>query len=303
MSTSAIATDLTPCIITPLLLIPTERWRTLIIKDETKQVSGAFKYRGIRHRLMSVPRGSGLVTASTGNHAAGLAIAAQDKGCNLHVFVPATTPEAKLRRIEQRSARLHLIEGGYDDCARLAKGYGTRHSLDYIHSFDDPKIIEGHQALFSEITRVAPLPDMVFAPIGGGGLVSAAIKAWGRLGTRVLGVEPCAGPAMAESLTAKRPVRLQVPAGPAEGLLVQRVGDHPFAICSDYGLTVETVDDPEIEAAIRLLYIEAGIRAEYAGAAAVAAALRHYEPEKRALCIISGGNIDDQRWGRCVGNT
>lgn len=294
--------EMTPCIVTPLLDIPTECWGTLTVKDETKQVSGAFKYRGIRHKLMSIPRGSGLVTASTGNHAAGLAIAAQDKGCNLHVFVPATTPEAKLRRIEERSARLHLIEGSYDDCARLARVYGTRHGLNYIHSFDDPKIIEGHQALFSEITRVAPLPDMVFAPIGGGGLVSAAIKAWGRSGARVIGVEHSCAPAMAESLRAKRPVDLQVPVGPAEGLLVQRVGDHPFAICSDYGLTVETVDDQEIETAIQLLYIEAGIRAEYAGAAAMAAALRYRQPEKRALCIISGGNIDDHRWRKCVGD-
>jgi threonine dehydratase len=227
-------------------------------------------------------------------------MAAQGRGSDVHAFVPATTSAVKLRRIEQCGARLHLIEGNYGDCERLAGAYGERHRLDYIHSFDDPQIIMGNQSLFREIADVAPLPDMTFVPVGGGGLVSAAITAWGRLGSRVIGVEHCSAPAMAESLKAGRPVSVQGPASPAEGPLVRRVGNHPFAICSGYGLTVETVDDSEIEAAIRLLYARAGIRAEYAGAAALAGALRYHAPEKHALCIISGGNIDDQRWERCI---
>jgi threonine dehydratase len=271
-----------------------------VIKDETKQVSGAFNYRGIRYRLASAASGRGMVTASTGNHAAGLAMAARGKMRDLDAFVPATTPAAKLRRIDRHGARLHLIEGGYDDCERLARAYAARHGLDYIHAFDDPQVIAGHQSLFSEIGRVAALPDMAFVPVGGGGLVSAAITAWGRLGTRVIGVEHCCAPAMAQSLRAGRPVSAQVLTGAAEGLLIKRVGDYPFAVCSDYGLAVETVDDSEIEAAVRFLYVEAGIRAEFAGAAALAAALRYHAPGKRALCVISGGNIDDQRWERCL---
>src|ERR1700689_4731045 len=142
---------------------------------------------------------------------------------------------------------------------------------------------------------------MLFVPVGGGGLVSAAIMAWGRLGTRIIGVEHSSAPAMAESLRSGRPVTIPAHTGPAEGLLVRRVGDHPFAICSAYGLRIETVADTEIERALRLLHVEVGIQAEYAGAAAVAAALRHDAPEKRALCIVSGGNIDDSRWQQCLG--
>ncbi len=300
MSLSTISASLTPCVVTPITGLPTERWKSLMVKDETKQVSGAFKYRGIRHRLASVPPGSGLVTASTGNHAAGLALAAREHGCPLDVFVPATTPAAKREKISRYGARLHLIEGGYDDCAARAAAFGARHELEYVHSFDDPQIIEGHRGLFDEITRVMPPPDTVFVPVGGGGLVSAAITAWGRLDTRIIGVEHKSAPAMAESLRLGRPTILPVPTGPAEGLLVRRVGDIPFAVCADYGLTVETIDDSEIEGAIRLLYLRARIRAEYAGAAAVAAALRHYAPTKRVLCVVSGGNIDHSRWQRCL---
>jgi threonine dehydratase len=299
MSPSGIA-KLAPCVVTPIVDIPTARWAELLVKDETQQVSGAFKYRGIRNRMASVLPGSSLVTASTGNHGGGLALAARDLGCTLHVFAPSSTPMAKQERIGRHGAQLHLVHGSYDDCAADAMSLGARHGLEYVHSFDDPQIIQGHQTLFSEIDMVMPVPEVVFVPIGGGGLVSAAIAAWGEQRTRIVGVEHASAPAMAESLRAGRPVILPPLSGPAEGLLVRQVGNHPFAACAAYGLTVETVGDGEIENAIRLLHRVAGIRAEYAGAAAIAAALRHVAPEERALCIVSGGNIDSSRWQRCL---
>jgi threonine dehydratase len=286
--------------VTPLVELPVGRWRQLLVKDETKQVSGAFKYRGIRHKIAAIAPGAPLVTASTGNHGAGLAIAARDHGCALHVFVPETTPRVKCLRMSRHGAMLHLVRGGYDDCADLAHRHADRHGMSYIHSFDDPEIVAGHQELFREVERVTEPPDVLFVPVGGGGLVSAAVEVWGRGPVRIIGVEHATAPAMLTSLAAGRRVTVAPGTGPAEGLMVRRVGAYPFEICAAHGLTVETVSDAEIQHALRALYRLAGIRAEYAGAAAVAAALRRGHPGQRALCVVSGGNIDNALWRGCV---
>ncbi len=283
-------------VLTPVVELAGHGWRRLLVKDETKQISGAFKYRGSFHKLRHAAIGRGLVTASTGNHAAGLARVAASMQWPLVVFLPDTTPDTKIANVRRWGATVSIREGGYDACEADARAYAHAVGASFVHSFDDEEIIAGHRTLFREVDAVVGLPDTAFVPIGGGGLVSAAIAEWGRRPVRLVGVEHADAPAMRRSLAAGRRVTLERASGLAEGLLVRTVGRLTFAVCNDYGLHVETVTDDELRQAMRILYYEAGIRAEAAGAAALAAALREPDRRRGVLCVVSGGNVSAGAW-------
>lgn len=285
--------------VTPVHELTAHGWRRLLVKDETRQVSGAFKFRGVAHKLSRIDVGAPLVTASTGNHAAALSVAAELAGHELHVFAPQGIPEVKRRRITNHGALVFTVPGGYDDAERAAVVHAQVERLTYVHSFDDSEVIAGHTGLFAEASRQGVRPDVVFVPIGGGGLVSAAIRAWSG-DCRIVGVEHANAPAMRCSLNTGARCLLPTAQGPAEGLLVRRVGQLPFQIAARFGLPVAVVTDDEIAAALRLLWHEAGIRAEYAGAAALAVALREPRRGLDAFCVVSGGNIDDAVWHHAV---
>jgi threonine dehydratase len=291
-------TRITPAI-TPVHELPGHGWRRLFIKDETQQISGAFKFRGVVNKLSTLPPGAPLATASTGNHAGGLSIAAEATGHELHVFVPQSTPKAKLRRIRDHGAQIFVVAGMYDDAEREARHHAARERMTYVHSFDDPDIIAGHTSLFVEAVQQGVGPEVVFVPVGGGGLVSAAIKAWGG-GPQIVGVEHASAPAMRNSLRTGSRCLLPAAHGRAEGLMVRRVGKVPFEIAMGFGLRVAVVTDGEVERAVRILWNEAGVRAEYAGAAALAVAIREPRPGREAFCVVSGGNIDDTLWERSI---
>lgn len=283
---------------TPVVALATHGWRELILKDETKQISGAFKYRGSSHRVARLAPGTRVVAASTGNHAGGLSIAATGR-LRVTVYVPRTIPRTKLDRIAGAGAQPVLVDGGYDDCEAEARRDAVETGAIFVHSFDDSLVIDGHRSLFREVVEQAGLPDVVFVPIGGGGLVTAALREWsGR--ARVIGVEYDRAPAMQRSLTHGSPVTLEYAPGLPDGILVRRIGNLAFEACRSYGLEVITIDDFDLQNAMRMLWREAGIRAEGAGAAALAAALRRPEPSARGLCVVSGGNIDPARWKRWV---
>jgi threonine dehydratase len=267
-----------------------------MIKDETKQISGAFKYRGSFHKLGRCAAGRQLVTASTGNHAAGLAHAAAAVRWPLVVFLPDTTPAKKIANARNCGATILLRQGGYDACEVEARAYAAAVGATYVHSFDDEEIIAGHRTLFREIETAWGRPDTAYVPVGGGGLVSAAIMEWGARPVRLVGVEHADAPAMQRSLRAGRRVTLGRASGFAEGLMVRTVGRVTFGVCADYGLPVETVTDGELRRAMRILHDEAGIRVEGAGAAALAAALREPDPKRSALCVASGGNVSQRAW-------
>jgi len=287
---------LPPPVKTPVVRLQNHGWRRLSIKDESKQLSGAFKYRGNFHKVSALPSNALLVAASTGNHAAGLAIAASAKRLQFIVFVPTGTSTAKIERIRHFGGIIIPVKGGYSECEAEARLYCQHERANLIHGFDDPDIISGHQSLFREVEDQIGCPDVAFVQIGGGGLISAGIKEWFNAPTQIIGIEHEGAPAMQKSLAAGRLITLDSIAGIAEGLLVRRVGSLAFNACTAYGLTVRIVRDADIYKAMRILYDEAGIRAEGAGAAAVAAALKSPDPQKEALCVVTGGNIDECTW-------
>ncbi|GLY15122.1 hypothetical protein Kisp01_21370 [Kineosporia sp. NBRC 101677] len=280
---------------TPVTVLPDEEWGELAVKDETQQKSGAFKYRGTFHRTAGLAPGTRIVAASTGNHASGLALASAERGLHLTVYVPQTIPQAKLARIAGAGAHPVLVEGGFDDCELAARRAAEQTGALFVHSFDDDQVIEGHRSLFRECAEQNGVPDVVFVPVGGGGLVTAALREWGGR-VRVIGVEYEQAPALALSLRAGRRITLDSAAGMPEGLLVRRIGQIAFDAAQQYGLEVVTVSDADLRASMHRLWNQARIRAEGAGAAALAAALHRGDRSLKALCVVSGGNIDASVW-------
>ena len=173
----------------------------------------------------------------------------------------------------------------------------TKPVIYYIPSFDDLTIIQGHRSLFAEVEREQEQPfDVVFVPVGGGGLLAASIQHYEGSNVKIVGVELDSAPAMARSLAQGERIVLERAEGRAEGLLVREVGSIPFQIAQKaHNLEMFLVSDEQIQIAIRLLWEHSQIRAEGAGAASVAAALfyPHTQRTQRALAVISGGNIDE----------
>lgn len=270
------------------------------LKDETRQITGAFKVRGNVAVAASYPKGKLLVTASTGNHGCGLAYAARRCGLQCVVFIPRGTPHRKKQRVLKNGGSLIPVDGDYDDCHVAAQEFASANDGHYISSFDDPVIVNGHRTMCEEIDATGIEFDAVVVPVGGGGLISACILHWGHL-KRIVGVESDQGPAMKASLTSGDRVAVDVPAGFPEGLLVRRVGEYTFGICKKYVPEMRTVDSDSIRDAMRSLWINNRIKAEGAGAAALASTLMSPIYAKRVLCIVSGGNVDSKEFDKIVG--
>jgi threonine dehydratase len=289
----------TPGIVqTPVFDLPGRGWSRLVVKDESQQLSGAFKFRGNHHKLQQLPLGTHVVAASTGNHAAGLATANAGR-LPVTVYVPATTPRAKLDRIAAAGAEAVLIEGGYDDCELEARAASARTGAVFVHSFDDTDLIDGHRTLFREVERQSGLPDVAFVPVGGGGLITAALREWGAR-VRIVGVEYDQAPAMQRSLAAGERITLDSALGMPEGLLVRRVGEIAFRTCQEHHVEIVLVGDADLRRAMKVLWSDSAIRAEGAGAAALAAALISPDADAHALGIVSGGNINRSLWDEWV---
>lgn len=276
---------------TPLLKVYSDSHKEIYVKDETKQLTGAFKFRGVLNKFHSNDIAScyGVVTASTGNHGFAVAIIANEYKIPCIIVVSQDTPLCKIQNIAKTGASIKYIDGRFEECNAYAKNYATNHGYLYISSFDDEQIIEGHKQLFAEATENDEY-DYCLCPIGGGGLVSAAIKYNRRLGT-ILGVENQTLPKMKLSLEQGRIVNINnYMVGISEGISIGEVGRIPFKYAKDYGLRVLLVSEEEIKNGIRFLN-KKGITSEGAGAASVSAALK-YPIEGKILCIVSGGNID-----------
>lgn len=286
---------------TPLLAVPSDGG-TVYVKNETVQITGAFKFRGVRAKLLQDPGRGPVCTASTGNHGAAVAAVAAMLGRPSVVFVPADTPEVKTNRIELAGAELMLFDGDYTSCADAAQEWAALNSATYIPSFDDVMIVAGHTGVAREILQDLPRdPDYAWVPVGGGGLLTASLLTFAAH-THVIGVELEAADAMRQSLAARRRVVVDVPRGIAEGLCVREVGTLPFRVASLARAQVVTVSVQQLEDAVRRLWNTAGIRAELAGAAAFAAALAYRSQLPGThVAIASGGNIDAELFDRIIG--
>lgn len=277
------------------------------LKLENLQLTGSFKERGACNRLLQLDadqRARGVVAASAGNHALGVAYHARALAIPTTIVMPRTSPLVKVARTRALGATVELRGTSYDDAFAAAQHLRIERELVLIHAFDDPAVVAGQGTLGLEILDQVPLVDVVLVALGGGGLVAGiatAIKE-SRAGVRVVGVEAEAMPTMRAALREGEPVRLESTRTIADGIGAGQVGTLPFQIVSRLVDEVVTVDDEEIAEAILTLLEQEKTVAEGAGAAPLAALL-HRElslSRKTVVVVISGGNIDVNLLSRII---
>jgi threonine dehydratase len=278
------------------------------LKLECWQPTGSFKVRGATHVLTSLSpeeRRRGVVAASAGNHALGVAFAVQALGgrTDATLFVPETAPRAKVEKLRGFPVKVHEAGATYDDAHALAMAHVERTGATYVHAFDDPRTAAGQGTAALEILDDLPQVGAIVVPVGGGGLigaVAAAVKTR-TPSVRIVAVQPEASPALPESIRQGRPL-LEYPAGPtlADGLAggIGRIVFEHRDLIDD----VVLVSEPEIEDAIVALLADDQVVAEGAGAVGVAALRSGKWRSGRhpVVAIVTGGNIDARVLGRLL---
>jgi threonine dehydratase len=269
------------------------------LKLENLQMTGSFKERGARNRLLTLDaaqRARGVIAASAGNHAQGLAYHGQQLGVTTTLVMPSGTPLVKLEATRSYGARVVLAGETFDDAYRQAKALQEAEDLEWISPFDDDMIIAGQGTLGLELLSQVPGLDAVVVPVGGGGLAAGLCVALKESAphVKVYGAEAASVPSLTGALAAGQPVEVASARTLADGIAVRRVGERPFAILQRYLDDVITVREGEIaEAILRLLEQEKTVT-EGAGAVALAALLQRHLPVagQRVVVVVSGGNID-----------
>ena len=284
--------------ITPLIDVSSLAGRPLWLKCESLQPGGAFKIRGAYNmvaQLTDEQRRRGVITYSSGNHGQAVALAARETGAPAVVVMPTTAPKIKIEGAKAFGAEV-VFEGTTSLHRRArAEAIAAERGLTMVPPFDHEWIIAGQGTLGLEILDQLPDVGTVLAPIGGGGLVSgvsAAIKQ-ARPDVRVAGIEPAGAAGMKRSIEAGEVRTLEGSTSIADGLMAARPGDLNFAHVQRFLDRIDTVEDSEIVAAVRWLFVRAKIVAEPSGAATVAAALSNsLTYDAPVVAIVSGGNLD-----------
>ncbi|MCG8328359.1 MAG: threonine ammonia-lyase [Chitinophagales bacterium] len=278
----------------------------LKLKREDMQVVRSYKIRGAYNKMSSVPKGdlgNGVVCASAGNHAQGVAFACQQMKVKGKIYMPSVTPQQKVKKVKRfgkEFIEIVLVGDTFDDAYAEAKQDAVTNSKLFVHPFDDLKVIEGQGTVGLEILESAGHEiDYIFVPIGGGGLASGLGSCFQQLSpkTRIIGVEPKGAPAMYESLKTGEPITLNHIDSFVDGAAVKRVGEHTFRIAQEVLDDIVLVPEGKVCSTILQLYNEEGIVVEPAGALTVAA-LDFYKDQikgKKVVCVLSGSNNDITR--------
>ena len=269
------------------------------LKPENMQYTGAYKVRGAYYKISTMSeeaRQKGLITASAGNHAQGVALAAAKNGIKSLICLPDGAPISKVEATKGYGAEVCLVEGVYDDAYNKAIQLKDEKGYTFIHPFDDENVIAGQGTIGLELLEQLPDADAVIVPVGGGGLISGVAFAIKQLRPeiKVYGVQASGAPSMVESLQNGKIECLDDVATIADGIKVKEPGEHTFEFCKKYVDEIVTVSDDEISSAILALIEQHKLISEGAGAVSVAAAMFNKVPVKgkKVICLVSGGNID-----------
>jgi threonine dehydratase len=271
----------------------------LHLKLENLQRTGSFKERGALNKLLTLSqaeRERGVITASAGNHAQGVAFHASSLGIRAEIVMPLATPQIKVAATRDFGAEVILHGASYDEACEEALRLRLEKGRTFIHPFDDVEVISGQGTIALELLEQVPDLEAVVVPIGGGGLIGGIACALKETNPkiRVIGVEPEKQPSMLRAREAGAPVTIATEATIADGIAVRRAGDLTLPLVSRYVDEIVTVDDEEIASAILILLEKEKTLAEGAGAAALAALLQSKANlrHRRTVVLISGGNID-----------
>jgi threonine dehydratase len=298
---------------TPLISSPTFSRMTgahVYLKLENLQMSGSFKARGATFKVqnhLELIRDRGVIAASIGNHAQGVALAARTAGIPATIVMPIWASIAKQEATRGYGAEVILKGESLVECIEIARQMAFETGRMFIHPYDDEEIISGQGTIGLEILEDLPDVDTIIVPVGGGGLIggiAAAVKAL-RHQARIIGVQAAACPSACEALKAGGPVALDAEENSslADAIMVTQVGDADFPLLRDLVDEIVVVDESQIAAAMLLLLERKKILSEGAGAVPLAALLSKsvsLPPGSKAVLVISGGNVDSLLLDRII---
>ena len=278
---------------------------SILFKREDMQPVFSFKLRGAYNKIAQLSperRGRGVICASAGNHAQGVALSAARLGCRAVIVMPTTTPSIKIDAVRHWGGEVVLAGDSYDEAYARALELEKEQKLTFVHPFDDPDVIAGQGTIAMEILRQHPKTiHAVFCSVGGGGLISGVAAYIKRLRpqTRIIGVEAVDADAMTQSLAAGKRVRLKQVGLFADGAAVKYVGEETFRLCQLYVDEMIRVDTDAICAAIKDVFEDTRAVLEPAGALAIAGAkayaAQHKLKDKTLVAVASGANMNFDR--------
>lgn len=279
--------------------------KNVYCKMENQQKTGAFKFRGATFKLMQLKKvelNRGVITASAGNHAQGVAYAAAKLGAKAKIFMPEATPIAKVQATRNYGAEVVLTGESFQEAYQASKEHEKMSGMIYIHPFDDHDVMAGQGTIAIELLRQEDRIDTILVPIGGGGLISGIAVACKHINRhiKVIGVQASGAAAMYESFHSNQVKKLTEVNTLADGIAVKEPGQHTYPIIQEYVDEIITVTDEEISATILFMLERNKTLIEGAGAAALAAlfANHHKIKSRHTGVIVSGGNLDISMMGR-----
>lgn len=274
-----------------------ESGNDIYIKPENLQKTGSFKIRGAYNRIAKLTeeeKSRGVIAASAGNHAQGVAFGAQKLGIKATIVMPKHTPLIKVEATRKYGAEVILHGDVYDDAYNKAKELQAEYGYTFVHPFDDEDVIEGQGTIALEVLEELPDAEIILVPIGGGGLISgvAAAAKMKNPQIKIIGVEPEGAASAVAALKNNGVVELKEAVTIADGTAVKRIGDTTFDYIKKYVDEIVTVSDYELMEAFLLLVEKHKIVAENSGILSIAGLKKLNVKGKKIISILSGGNID-----------
>lgn len=271
----------------------------IYLKLENLQKTGSFKVRGAYNKIMSLSeaeRKKGVIAASAGNHAQGVAFASSKAGLESTIVMPEGAPLAKIQATKNYGAKIVLSGETFDEALEHAHALQRETGAAFVHAFNDEQVITGQGTIGLEMMEQLPDVEAIVCPIGGGGLISGIAKAVKELNptVKIYGVEAAACPSMVKSLRGNKPLKVPTVSTLADGIAVKQPGEMTFELVQKYVDSIVTVDDLEISRTMLYLLERSKLLVEGSGAAALAALLYKKIPieGKKTIAILSGGNVD-----------
>ena len=305
--------DLTPLVqetsLTQLPKLSENFGARISLKREDQQNVFSFKVRGAYAKLLQLTeaeRKQGVICASAGNHAQGVAVAAKHLGINATIVMPIITPDIKVNAVQRLGARVELLGENFDEACEYARNVCKQQNLSFIHPYDDLEVIAGQGTIGLELIQQMPDTDIVFLPVGGGGLasgVAATIKSI-KPDCKIIGVEAEESASMSLAFKKGRPSELKQVGRFAEGVAVRQVGNNTYQLCSHLLDDVITVNNDEICAAVQDIYEETRLIPEPSGALSLAGVKRFLNQKARSqtsnesmniVAVLSGANVNFKR--------
>lgn len=269
----------------------------IYLKPENMQYTGSYKVRGAYYKISTMTeeeREKGLIAASAGNHAQGVAYAAQKFGCKATIVMPNVTPLIKVNRTKCYGAEVILHGDVYDDACEYAKKLAEEKGMTFVHPFDDLDVATGQGTIAMEIVQELPTVDYIIVPVGGGGLVTGVSTLARMLNPKikVIGVEPASAASMTAAFECEEPVTLPTANTIADGTAVKRVGENVFPYAKENVDQMILVQDDELIGAFLDMVENHKMIVENSGLLSVAALKQIDLKGKKAVAVLSGGNMD-----------